>query len=38
MSEALLVIIKPMARRVLQMFSGSKFAFNTRTGSNIITP
>jgi hypothetical protein len=35
---ALLVIIKPMARRVLQIFSGSKLAFNNRTGSSIFTP
>ena len=27
--EALLVIINPIARRVGQMFSGSKFAFRT---------
>lgn len=38
MRDALLVIIKPIARRVLQIFKGSKLAFKTRTGSNIAIP
>jgi hypothetical protein len=34
---ALPVIIKPSARRVLQILIGSKFAFNTNTGTCIVS-